>query len=119
MDRHFDVPANPANSPDNVHIRSFNVEQYLNCRSLYCTHEITDSNAISDAEFVIEDQEGIEVGCNNLIGLANNTVMFTVHIREPTQIRCFPAKVSLTYPNEGLVDQKLIGYSIPHASTPE
>jgi hypothetical protein len=117
MDRHFGVPANPAQSPDDVHIHSFDVEPYPDGRRLKCTLEITDFNTSPDAEIIIEDHEGHTVASSNIVGLINSTAMFTVHIREPTQARSYTARVSLTYPDEGLVDQKEIGFSIPHAST--
>jgi len=117
MDRRFGVPANPAHSPVDVHIRSFDVEPYPDGRRLKCTLEITDFNVSPDAEIIIEDYKGHAVASSSIVGLVNSTAMFTVHIREPTQARSYTARVSLTYPDEGLVDQKEIGFSIPHAST--
>jgi hypothetical protein len=117
MDRHFGVPFDPANSPDDVRIRLFDVEPYPDGRRLKCTLEITDFYASPDAEIVIEDHEGHVSASSSIIGLVNNTAIFTVHIREPTQARSYTAKVLLTDPDEGLVDQKVIGFSIPHAST--
>lgn len=117
MDRHFDVPVDPPVSPDSIHIRSFDVEPYPDGRRLKCTLEITDSNNSPDAEIVIEDLEGQTVASSNIIGLANSTAIFTVHLREPTQVKSYTAKVSLTDHDVGLVDQKLIHFSIPHATT--
>lgn len=116
MDRRFGVPADPANSPDYVRIRSFDVEPYPDGRRLKCTLEITGSDASPDAEIVIEDHEGRVSASSSIIGLENSIAIFTVHIREPAQARSYTAKVLLTDPDEGLVDQKVIGFSLPHAS---
>ncbi|KPK95252.1 MAG: hypothetical protein AMJ88_01175 [Anaerolineae bacterium SM23_ 63] len=119
MDRRFDVPADIAYLPDSARIRSFAGEPYPDGRRLKCFPKITDFNAFPDAEIFIEDQEGHAVASSSVIGLVNHNSMFTLHIREPTKARSCTAKVSLTYHDEGLVDQKVIGYSIPHVSTPE
>ena len=116
MDRHFGVPADPAHSPDNVRIRSFDVEPYPDGLRLKCTLEITGSDTAPDAEFVLEDHEGHVSASSSIVGLVNNTALYTLQIREPTQVRRYTAKVILTGPDEGLVDQKVIGFSIPHAS---
>lgn len=117
MDRRFGVPVNPSQSPDDVRICSFDVEPYPDGRRLRCTLEITDFNVPPDAEIIIEDHEGHAVASGSIVGLVNSTAMFAVHIHEPAQARSYTARVSLTYPDEGLVDQKEIGFSIPHAST--
>jgi hypothetical protein len=119
MDRHFGVPTDSAQSPDDVRIRSFDVEPYPDGRRLKCTLEITDFDLSPDAEIVIDDHEGHTVASSSIIGLVNSTAMFTVHIRESTQARGYTAKVSLTYPDKGMVDYKVMSFSIPHASNPE
>jgi hypothetical protein len=116
MDRHFGVPADPANSSDYVCIRSFDVEPYPDGRRLKCALEITGSDASLDVEIIIEDHEGHISASSSIIGLVNNTAIFTVHIREPSQARSYTAKVLLTDSDEGLVDQMVKCFSIPHAS---
>jgi hypothetical protein len=116
MDRHFGVPADPAISPDYVRIRSFDVEPYPDGRRLKCTLEITGSNASPNVEIFNKDHEGHVSASSSIIGLVNSIAIFTVHIREPAQARSYTAKILLTDPDEGLVDQKVIGFSIPHAS---
>jgi hypothetical protein len=115
MDRHFDVPVDPARLSDSVHIRSFDVEPYPDGRRLKCTIQITDSSTSPDAEIIIEDHEGHTVASSNIIGLSNSTAKFTVHIREPTQANCYTAKVSLIHHDVGLVDQRMTHFSIPPA----
>ena len=119
MDRHFGVPADPARLPDPIRIRSLDAKPYPDDRRLKCTLEITDFNTSLDAEIVIRDHEGHAVASSSIIGLANSIAMFPVHIREPARAMNYTAKVSLTYLDEGLVDQKVVGFSIPQASTPE
>jgi hypothetical protein len=119
MDRRFDVPTNPATSSDEVRIRTFDVKPYPDGRRLKCTLILTPFEYSPDVEIAIVDQKGRTVACSNIVGLVDNKVVLTVHIREPTPGGRFTARVSLTYPDDGLEDQKEVIFMTPYASTVE
>jgi hypothetical protein len=116
MDRRFDVPTGPETSSDKVRIRTFDVEPYPDGRRLKCTLILTPFERSPDIEIVIVDQKGRTVASSNIVGLVDNKIVITVHIREPTPGGRFTARVSLTYPDEGLEDQKEVIFMTPYAS---
>lgn len=119
MDRRFGVPKNPEASSDKVRIRSFDVEPYPDGRRLKCTLILTPFEHSPDVEIVIEDHKGRTVASSNIVGLEDSKIVLTVHIREPAPGGRFMARASLTYPDEGLEDQKEVIFMTPYAPTVE
>jgi hypothetical protein len=98
-------PSDLPRPPEEVRIRSLDIDPYPDGRRLCVLLELTPFMEPPDLSLRVLDSEGGEVADLSIIGAHQNTLSLTVHLRGPISDGAFTFEAAILYEDLGQVTQ--------------
>ena len=94
--------------PEEVRIRSVEIQPYSDGGRFKLMLKLTPFQAPPDIAIFLEDARGEEVSSLNVIGATEASVSLTVHVRDPQAKPPFDLDIDVSYEEHGRVDHRRV-----------
>ena len=91
--------------PEEVRVRSVNVEPYADGRRVKISLELTPFQISPDIEVQVTDLDGEEMSSTSIIGAVQGKLSFTMHLADESRSADCLLKVAVIYREQGVVDE--------------
>jgi len=103
--------------PEDVRIRTVNIEPYPDGRRLRLEIELSPFQAPPDLELWVENVEGERIAHTNIIGATTPQMSLTLHLRGPRIVGIHTLWLLLDYEEEGEIERRPFEFEILEATS--
>jgi hypothetical protein len=103
--------------PEDVRVRSLNVEPYPDGKRLALDLDVTPFQEAPDLAIRIQDRHDNLIASTDVIEASDPKMRLTIHIRGPAPQGPLAAVVEVHYQDQGQVDSKQVGFEFPNESS--